>query len=335
MCGETVSEAENTTGTDTPMDIDEAAIRKRFNQFRTAWTEKASMKSRSATYMLFTKFLQSRSKSTTSRIEDTQPKDVVEFLCWLDSCGARRRTVVHARHCAAVGMKDFTGCSTTPEECSLRYAFDSLRSNHISKLAMVFEKELGIVTPWSSTLRIGNPVRSELVTQYLTFTTEEQKQAGVLVKQAPAILHGHLETIVRSMRTKLQSTVSILERVTLARDIAFLAVAFSTTKRGAELTNTLIQRVLRLPNKSGLLFNFQWGKTLRDGADHLISVPYDEKYVAVCPVRAVEQWIAVGRAAGWDMTSGYLFFEISTGPNGRPVKGSLPISAAKMSTKLK
>ena len=95
-------------------------------------------------------------------------------------------------------------------------------------------------------------------------------------------------------------------------DIAFLAVAFSTTKRGAELTNTLIRRVLRLPNKSGLLFNFQWGKTLRDGADHLISVPDDEKYVAVCPVRAVEKWIAVGQAAGWDMTSGYLFFECIT-----------------------
>ena len=188
-------------------------------------------------------------------------------------------------------------------------------------------------------MRIGNSVRSKLVTtQYLTFTTGGQKQAGVvLVKQAPAILHGHLETIVRSMRSKLHSTVSILERVTLARDIAFLAVAFSTTtKRGAALTNTLIQRVLRLPNKSGLPFNVQWGKTLRDGADHLISVPDDEKYVAVCPVQAVEKWIAVGQAAGWDMTSGYyLFFEISTGPNGRLVKGSLPISATKMSTKLK
>ena len=317
------------------MDIDEAAIRKRFHQFRTAWAEKASMKSRSATYMLFTKFLESRSKSTTSCIEDTQPKDVEGFLCWLDSCGARRRTVVHACHCAAVGMKDFAGCSTTPGECSLRYAFNSLQSNHISKLAMVFEKELRIVTPWSSTLRIGNPVRSELVTQYLTFTTGEQKQAGVLVKQAPAILHGHLEIIVRSMRSKLQSTVFILERVTLARDIAFLAVAFSTTKMGIELTNTLIQRVLRLSNESGLLFNFQWGKTLRDGADHSTSVPYDEKYVTVCPVRADEQRIAVGQAAGWDMTSGYLFFEISKGPNGRPVKRSLPILTTKMSTKLK
>ena len=35
--------------------------------------------------------------------------------------------VVHARHCAAVGMKDFTGCSTTPGECSLRYTFDYVR----------------------------------------------------------------------------------------------------------------------------------------------------------------------------------------------------------------
>ena len=155
--------------------------------------------------------------------------------------------MVHARHCSAVGTKDFTGCSTGKAECSRRYAFDSLRSNHISKLAMVFEKELGIVTTWSSTLRIGNPVRSELVDQYLAFTTGEQKQAGVLVRQAPAILHGHLEAIIRSMRAKLQGTKSALERVTLARDIAFLAVTFSTTKRGTELTNTLIQRVLRLP----------------------------------------------------------------------------------------
>lgn len=84
---------EDTTTTDAPMDIDEVAIRKRFTQFRNAWAEKASMKSRSATYVLFTKFLQSRSRGTASRMEDTQPKDVVEFLCWLDSCGTRRRTV--------------------------------------------------------------------------------------------------------------------------------------------------------------------------------------------------------------------------------------------------
>ena len=64
-------------------------------------------------------------------------------------------------------------------------------------------------------------------------------------------------------------------------------------------------------------------------------MPYDEEYVAVCPVRAVEQWIDVGRAAGWDMTSGYLFFEISTRQRDTPVRDTLPISAAKMSATLK
>lgn len=87
---------------------------------------------------------------------------------------------------------------------------------------------------------------------------------------------------------RLQSTVSAVERMVLARDMTFFAVAFSTTKRGGELTATLIQRVLRLPNASGLTFNFQWGKTQRDGADHLLMVPYEEEYVAICPVRATE-----------------------------------------------
>ena len=243
--------------------------------------------------------------------------------------------MVHGRHCSAVGTKDLTACSTEPGECNLRYAHDSLRSNHVSKLGMVFEKELGVVDSWSSTLRIGNPVRSDLVTQYMAFTTGEQKQAGVLVEQAPAILRSHLAQILLPIRTQLQVTTSDVDRVTLARDIAFFTVAFSTTKRGAELTATLIQRILRLPNKSGLMFNFQYGKTQRDGADHILTVPYDEEYVAVCPVRAVTQLVDIGKGVGWDMTGGCLFSEISCGRDGRPIRGSLPISAAKMSTALK
>ena len=159
----------------------------------------------------------------------------------------------------------------------------------------------------SSTVRIGNPVRSDLVTQYMAFTTGEQKQAGVLVKQVLTILRSHLAQILLPMRTQLQLTTSDVGRVTLARDIAFFTVAFSTTKRGAELTATLIQRILRLPNKSGLMFNFQYGKTQRDGADHILTVPYDEEYVAVCPVRAVTQLIDIGKGVGWDMTGGSCF----------------------------
>lgn len=60
------------------------------------------------------------------------------------------------------------------------------------------------------------------------------------------------------------------------------------------------------------LFNFQWGKTLRDGSDNLLTVPYDDEHYDTCPIRAVEQFVAVGTHEGWDMTKGYLFPDIST-----------------------
>ena len=41
---------------------------------------------------------------------------------------------------------------------------------------------------------------------------------------------------------------------------------------------------------------------MRDGADHLMTVEYDTKRMTKCPIRAVEQYIAVGTALGWNMT---------------------------------
>lgn len=136
---------------------------------------------------------------------------------------------------------------------------------------------------------------------------------------------------------KLQNTSPRVERITLARDIAFFtAVAFSTTTRGSELTATLIQRILRLPNRSGLMFNFQWGKThLGDRADHVLTVPYDDEHVAICPVRAVTQLVEIGKGVGWDISRGHLFSDISTGQDGVPLRASLSVTAPKMATALK
>ena len=83
------------------------------------------------------------------------------------------------------------------------------------------------------------------------------------------------------------------------------------------------------------MFNFQYGKTQRDGADHILTVPYDEEYVAVCPVRSVTQLMDIGKGVGWDMTGGYLLSEISCARDGKVIRDSLPISAAKMSAALK
>ena len=52
--------------------------------------------------------------------------------------------------------------------------------------------------------------------------------------------------------------------------------------------------------------NFQWGNSMRDGSDHFITILYEEVSLATCPITAVEQWVAVGTNARWDMTQGYL-----------------------------
>lgn len=131
------------------------------------WAEKASQRSRTATSTQFEKFLASRERVIA--IEEACPEDVVQYLCWLDTCGTRRRTVVHARHCEAIGTPDLGRCSTTEGECNRRYAHESMQTNHVSKLATVFEKELGVTVDWNQVLKTGNPVRSDVVTQYMAF----------------------------------------------------------------------------------------------------------------------------------------------------------------------
>ena len=256
----------------------------------------------------------------------TQPNAAVTSLCWLDSCSEKRRTAVHARDCEVVGTSELSKCSMTEEGCTLRYAHDSLRTNYVSKLTMAYERDLRVTHDWNSALRTGNPVRSDLVTQYMAFVREEEKKAGVEVTQAPALLHSHLTAIVAHMTLRIRCTQDPYDRIVLARDIALFTVAFSTLKRGDGLSRTLIQRILRLPNECGFLFNFQWGKTMRDGADHLMTVEYDTKRMTTSPTRrAVEQYIAVGTALGWNMTQGYLFPRISRRPNtGAPIRGKIP-----------
>ena len=319
------------------LSIDEAALGAQYTQFTTSLENKTSTVRREAATTLLRQFLSSRTTGSAVGMATAQPWDIVQFLCWLDSCSDRRRTVVfiHAMLCTLVGTAELSGCSIQPGECAKRYAHDFLRAKYVLKLAVAYERDLGITTDWSDALRIGNPLRSDLVTQNMTFTREEQKKAGVVIKQAPAVLPSQLHTIVSPLRVRLQCTSDPCTRVVLARDLALFTVAFETTKRGDEL-RTLIQRILRLPNLSGFLFNFQWGKTTGDGTDHLILVAYIHVCLVTCPVMAVEQLIAVRSAIGWDMTRGYLFPSISRdAEGGAPIRGKAPISATEMAHALK
>ena len=122
---------------------------------------------------------------------------------------------------------------------------------------MAYERDLGVIHDWNSALRTRNPVRSDLVTQYMAFIREEQKKAGVEVSQAHAMFHSHLTATIAHMTLRIRCTQDPYDRIVLARDIAPFTVAFSTLESGDGLSRTLIQRILRLPNERGSLFNFQ------------------------------------------------------------------------------
>ena len=222
-----------------------------------------------------------------------QPNDVVVFLCWLDSCSEKRLTAIYLRDCEAVGTSELSNCSTTEEGYTLRYAHDSLRTNYVSKFAVAYERDLGVTHDWNGSLRTCNPVRSDLVTRYMAFVWEGQNKAGVKVSQVLALLHSHLAVIIAHMTHDIRCTQDPYDRIGLARDIALFTVAFSTLKRGDRLSRTLLQQILRLPNECVFLFDFQWGETMRDGADYLMTKEYDTKRMTTCPVRAVEQYVCM------------------------------------------
>jgi len=76
---------------DAPMSVDEAAIAKRYKEFRDTTAAAASQKSRCATTRKYNRFLQSRKTGRVVTVEESQPRDITEYLCFLDSCGQNRR----------------------------------------------------------------------------------------------------------------------------------------------------------------------------------------------------------------------------------------------------
>ena len=213
----------------TRLSIDEAALGARYTQFTKSMENDTSTVRREAATTLLGQFLSAQTTGGAVGMVTAQPRDIIQFLCCLDSYSNRKYTVVHAMHCTQVGTAELSGCSTQPGECAKRYAHDSLRTNYGSKLVVAYERDLGITTDWSDALRIGNPIRSDLITRCMTFPREEQKKAGVAVKQAPAVLPSHLGTIVSPFRARLQSTSDPYTGVVLERDLALFTVAFETT----------------------------------------------------------------------------------------------------------
>ena len=63
---------------------------------------------------------------------------------------------------------------------------------------------------------------------------------------------------------------------------------------------------MRFPQNDGLLFNHVWGKSLRDGSENLFGIRRHSNS-SLCPVKAIELYIAISSALSLDLLSGLLF----------------------------
>jgi len=108
-------------------------------------------------------------------------------------------------------------------------------------------------------------------------------------------------------------------------------MASESTKRGDDISLLLITRVLRLPFKGGLIFNFIFGKVIRSGISEPFCLPPDTQDPDCCAVAILDEYVRFARDMGLDMCSGYLFFNIDN--KLQPINGKM--DSTEMSLNLK
>ena len=118
-------------------------------------------------------------------------------------------------------------------------------------------------------------------------------------------------------------------RIEITRDVALFSLAFESMRRGYDLSFTTGSQVLRLPESAGLIFNFQFGKTLRRSVEVVVVLAHNE-FPQTCAFRGVMDYISAAQSIGWDLTKGHLFPLVLADGS----RGPVPMSAQHMTTVL-
>ena len=154
--------------------------------------------------------------------------------------------------------------------CTKQYAAGSIDKCFVSKLRMTMKEMLGTAEEWDPTEKRGTSCSSPLAEFYLTRVSNTQKQVGVPMKQAAPLLTHDFARLLQDLRQRAQSKGSIPARTEIARDIALFSLAFESMRPGYNLSFTMGSQVLRLRESAVLIFNFQFGKTLRRSAEAVV-----------------------------------------------------------------
>ena len=192
-----------------------------------------------------------------------------------------------------------------PCSCPLRLAYTTVDS-YIGKLRSLFS-ELGRQGDWNRSLLLGNPAADNLLKDYLKAVTEEQLQARITPKQATPLFPDKLLLISRHLERRLKRPlVTPTELFITDRDQAFFKALFYSGDRAGDLGQVKTPEIARFPDDTGLLFNHIWGKTLRQESTNLFGMRRHPNS-SLCPVRAIETYVAIANELGIELSTGYLF----------------------------
>ena len=183
--------------------------------------------------------------------------------------------------------------------------------SYIGKLRYIFS-DIGRQGDWNRTFLLGNPASDLLVKQYLKEVPAEHLRVHITPNQAVPLfpdklllLSGYLEKRV------LLPSLSPAEIFITARDQAFFKALFFSGERGGDLGKSrhLSMLVSWTTMDSCLII-------LQDGASNLFGMRRHPN-PTLCPIRAIETYVAIVRELGISLSCEYLFS--STNPQGRIV----------------
>ena len=107
----------------------------------------------------------------------------------------------------------------------------------------------------------------------------------------------------------------------MMRDMAYIAVVFVTGRRCDDMENLLISQMVRFPGGRGIMFGFQFGKTLRDGSKNMFGLRRDDVTPEICAVRLMDDLDEYATNVGIRREGNKFFTKIK---NGRRLLENIP-----------
>ena len=160
----------------------------------------------------------------------------------------------------------------------------------------------------------------------------EQLQARITPNQASPLFSHTIDQLLVFMNSEAGKSVTFQDWIQLfliLRTKALILMDLYALKRPTELGATRVEGIIRFPDNSGFLFNYQWGKTLRAGDAHVFGIRRLQDK-SKCPISALEDYLKVMKLLKLTLSEGFLFRPVRSG-----IVENRPLTRKQMNSDLK